>query len=104
MTDFNEMLQQVKKEMAVESAPTVKKEKKKKKKKKKKGKLIDINVALSFMKKKAEANRDPRLKYVDKFKDQMLKEDYENLCRKIDMFDLRSDEVDDELRRLGINV
>ena len=65
---------------------------------------VSTQDALKLMKQEVEDNKSPKIKYVDKFKDRLLTKDYKDLVRKVNMFDLREDEIDQELRLLGIVV
>ena len=100
MTDFNELLRQVKDEMAQEPKTKVNKPK-----------PIAVDDALKHirqeaevLRQEAEANRDPRLKYLDRFKGQLLDSDYKDITNKIVSWDLRQDEIEDELRRCGVDI
>ena len=47
---------------------------------------------------------DPRIVYLDKYKDMLLTEDYEHIRKMITTFDLNQEELEQELTKYGINT
>ena len=64
----------------------------------------DVNDILADMKADVEANKKPELKYLDKFKTQLLEKDFKELSDKIEMWNLSVEEINEELNNYGINV